>query len=82
MTCQAQSCRLTWDALFCTISGMARQISIRLDDDIAERLDEELTEIWREHGGYGPTRSDYIRDALDRALRAAQKKRVDGRKAS
>lgn len=59
-----------------------RQVSIRLDDDLEKRLDAELAAFRKEHGGFGPTRSDLLREALEKHLKEAERKRAGAKKVS
>jgi len=61
---------------------MSRQISVRLDDELDKRLDTELAAVWKDHGGFGPTRSDLLRDLLRSHLEKQEKKRAKGREVS
>lgn len=49
------------------------QINVRLDDELISLLDEKRIELQRELGTI-PTRSDVVRIALEKYLRASTKK--------
>lgn len=55
---------------------------MRLDDELDKRLDTELAAVWKDHGGFGPTRSDLLRDLLRSHLEKQEKKRAKGREVS
>lgn len=54
---------------------MSRQISLRLSPEENDRLDAELAKVRAEHGGYGPTRSEWIREAVVSRLDRDEKRR-------
>ena len=53
------------------------QVNVRLDAEIAKRIDEKRTQLQKELGRI-PTRSDVMRMALDKYLGRDKSKRRDG----